>query len=110
MTSLLKAALQASHIKVYGTYTHANFSYTATDGQTAAKYLGQEIAAANACAKHLLNLVKEFQTNAADKLHEGRLRLAVGATPTANAAAAEWAEARAQAGVGNGDLVGEVEL
>lgn len=110
MTELLKAALSAEHIVIYGTYTHANFSYNAKDGRAAAQYLAQEISAANDCAKHLLDLVKELGLKAEVTLHEGTLRLAVGATPTANAAGQQWEEARAKAGVAQGQLVGKVEL
>lgn len=110
MTELLTTALRAEHIVIYGTYTHANFSYSAKDGETAARYLAQEISAANDCAKHLLALVDELGLKANETLYEGTLRLAVGATPTANAAGDQWEEERAKAGVAKENLVGKVEL
>jgi hypothetical protein len=110
MTALIKSALTASHAVVYGTYTHANFSYSAKDAQTAAQYLAQEIAAANSCAKHLIALAEELKVDTATTLHEGTLRLAVGATPTANAAGPQWEEARTKAGVAQEQLVGKIEL
>lgn len=110
MAELITSALQASHIAIYGTYTHANFSYGAKDGLTAAQYLAQEISAANNCAKRLLEIAKTLNVEVENKLFEGTLRLAVGATPTANAAGEQWEEARAKAGVAKDQLVGKVEL
>lgn len=110
MGNLITSALQAPHVIIYGTYTHANFSYGAKDGATAAQYLAQEISAANACAKRLLALADQHGIKTVDTLHEGALRLAVGATPTANAAGEQWEEARTAAGISKEQLVGKVEL
>lgn len=110
MAELISSALQAPHIAIYGTYTHANFSYGAKDALTAAQYLAQEIAAANSCAKRLLQIAEKLHIATENKLFEGTLRLAVGATPTANAAGEQWEEARARAGVAKDQLVGRVEL
>lgn len=110
MAALIKSALSAPHVSIYGTYTHANFSYGAKDGATAAQYLAQEISAANDCARRLLSTAEQLQAKTTDKLYEGTLRLAVGATPTANAAGEQWEEARKEAGVAKDQLVGRVEL
>lgn len=110
MAALIKVSLQAPHTTVYGTYTHANFSYSAKDGQTAAQYLAQEVAAANDCAKRVLQIAKDLNIDVSSSVHQGALKLAVGATPTAHAAGVEWEDARAKAGVAQGQLVGKVEL
>ncbi|KAL7010337.1 hypothetical protein EMMF5_000360 [Cystobasidiomycetes sp. EMM_F5] len=109
MDLLIKTAAQSPHVSIFGTYTHASFSYTSKSGQTAADYLALEVASANNVAKRVLQVLKEVGAGP-EKLEEGGLRLAVGATPTAHAAHGEWEEARARAGVAQGQLVGKVEL
>lgn len=110
MAELITSALRAPHMAIYGTYTHANFSYSAKDGETAAQYLAQEISAANDCGKQLLDMADKLGAKPEKKVFEGTLRLAVGATPTANAAGEQWEEARTKAGVAKEQLVGKVEL
>lgn len=105
----MRYALQSPAVSIFGTYTHAGFSYGARDGHSAAQILAQEVAAANDTAKRVIELAKELQVSAS-KFDRDGLRLAVGATPTAHAVYGEWEVARQQAGIGQDQLVGRVEL
>lgn len=109
MDDLIRAAAQSPIISIFGTYTHANFSYASKTAQTAAEILALEVASANDVAKRVLEILKETGCSQ-NKLDQDGLRLAVGATPTAHAAHGEFDAAREKAGVGKGRLVGKVEL
>ena len=110
MGLLIKTALQSPNISIFGTYTHAGWSYAATDGMGAAEILALEVAGANECGKRVLSIARELGLKEGESIDTGGLRLAVGATPTAHAAGAEWGAARENAGVARGKMVGRVEL
>ena len=110
MAKLIETALKSPNISIFGTYTHANFSYNSRDIDAAAKILALEIRSANDCAKQILEISDGFGGTGRNRLDPGGLRLAVGATPTAHAAHKAWKSAREKAGVAQGDLVGRVEL
>lgn len=110
MKELITAILTTPSVSLFGTYTHAGFSYASKDGQTAADILAREVAGANEGAKVVFEMAKTISADVHAKLQKQGLRLAVGATPTAHAAGPEWAGARDKAGIGRDDLIGEVEL
>ena len=110
MRDLMTLALTSPHIRILGTYTHANFSYNARTAGTAAADLAKEISAANAVARDLMGLADELGVDLQAKFVDGKPRLAVGATPTAHAAGPAWEAERQRAGITDNELVGNIEL
>lgn len=99
--------MQSPNIRIYGTYTHANFSYNARNSDDAVAALVKELVEVDKGARTLLGSTETAQR---DRFVDGQPRLAIGATPTAHAAAANWQSALRMAGVNVEDLIGKVEL
>lgn len=100
MVQLMKAALDCSHcLEIFGTYTHAGYSYDSRNASEAANVLCQEVTAANDCARLFRKVESETGT-----IRKTLLKIAIGATPTA------WASAHLGDNALPQDLQGTIEM
>lgn len=113
---LVKAAFSSPNVRLFGTYSHAGHSYAAKSTVSAAEYLALEVSSVNKAAKLVMQIASELNVDKNNKLgdpaSDGKLTLAVGATPTAHAAQTkeEWASIRSKHSITEDQLVGHIEL
>lgn len=112
MTDLIHTALDSPNVRIFGTYAHAGHSYSAKSPMSAAEFLALEVSSVNAAARIVLDLASKHSSPANELGNNGKLVLAVGATPTAHASKsdAEWKAAQEKAGITADKLCGSVEL